>query len=158
ILDQDISGTTHAKMKGALGYWGKDQSVAILKRVDPSAIDGKDVSVLGYAGDTCGNDKWTGSATSKQNKIDNCYNHRNDEWASTSWRDTGTLTADASRIVYHTADTYEGQSGGPICLSIGNVLHLVAVHTGNDNAQRNKGVRVTRRMLRELCGWINADA
>jgi hypothetical protein len=60
--------------------------------------------------------------------------------------------------VYHTADTYEGQSGAPIFLQRQKVLTLVAVHSGSDTATRNVGVPVTLRMLQELCGWINADA
>src|SRR4030095_16742294 len=114
ILDQDIAGTTHAKMNGALGYWGQNPSVAVLKRVEPSAIDGKDIAVIGYPGDTCGNDKWTGSASSKKNQIDTCFNRRKDEWASTSWRDTGTLAVDPtpnSTTVFHTAATHESHSG-----------------------------------------------
>ena len=159
ILEKDLESSTHSKMKGALGYWGQDPAVAVLRRLDPSAIQSKEVAVIGYPGDTCGTSKLSGSKADKERRIDDCWRRRNDDWASTQWRDVGTLDVDAhSTTVFHTADTYEGQSGSPICLSIDRVLHLVAVHTASDNAQRNQGVRVTRRMLRELCEWINTDA
>jgi hypothetical protein len=61
------------------------------------------------------------------------------------------------RLLYHTADTFEGQSGSPMYLAIGNVCHLAGVHIDKDNGQRNQGVRVTARMLNEIAGWINLD-
>jgi V8-like Glu-specific endopeptidase len=158
ILDQDVAAATHSKMKGTLDYWGKDPALAQIRRLDPATIDKKDIEVTGYPGDTCGTTKYSGS--SKQNKIDNCWNVSNDDWASTQWRGSGTLDVvnASSRVLYHTADTYDGQSGSPITTMIDGQLHLVGIHIDRDNAQRNKGLRVTRLMLEELRDWINADA
>ena len=150
ILDQDLAASTHSKMKGTLDYWGKDPALAQIRRLDPATIDKKDIEVTGYPGDTCGTTKYSGS--SKQNKIDNCWNTSNDDWASTQWRGGGTLDVvnASSRVLYHTADTYDGQSGSPITTMIDGQLHLVGIHTDRDSAQRNKGLRVTRLMLEEL--------
>jgi len=161
ILEKDVATSTHSKMKGALGYWGQDPKVAVLKRLGPPEIDGKTIDVTGYPGDTCGTTKFSGTKAQKERRIEDCWRRRNDEWASMQWSGTGTVQADADTTittVHHTADTYEGDSGAPICLTIDRVLHLVAVHNGAHDAQRNRGVRVTRRMLQELAGWINADA
>lgn len=159
ILEKDLAASTHSKMHGVLGYWGHDPTVAVVRRLEPDDLKGKEVVVIGYPGDTCGKDKFSGSKSEKETKIVNCWNRRNDEWASTQWRGVGTLQVEAnSTTVFHTADTYEGQSGAPICLSLDQKLHLVGIHTDSDNPQRNQGVRVTRRMLRELCAWMNADA
>ena len=159
ILEKDLAPSTHSKMNGVLGYWGQDPAVAVIKRLEPNEITGKEALLIGYPGDTCGKEKFSGSKSEKERKISNCWNRRYDEWASTQWRSVGTLEAEASSTtVFHTADSYEGQSGAPICLSVDKKLHLVGVHTGSDSPQRNKGVRVTRRMLREICEWINADA
>ncbi len=151
VLEKDLSPGT--------GYWGENPSVAVLKRLDPNEINGKEIVIIGYPGDTCGKEKFSGSRSEKERKISNCWIRRNNEWASTQWRSAGTLEAAASSTtVLHTADTYEGQSGAPICLPVDKKLHLAAIHTHKDNPQRNKGVRVTRRMLREICSWMNADA
>jgi V8-like Glu-specific endopeptidase len=158
ILDKDLAVSTHSKIKGTLDYWGKDPALAQIRRLDPATIDKKDIEVTGYPGDTCGTTKYSGS--SKQNQIDNCWNWSNDAWASTQWRSSGTLDVvnASSRVLYHTADTYEGQSGAPITMMLDGQLHLVGIHTAGDNAQRNKGLRLTRLMLEEIRDWINADA
>jgi V8-like Glu-specific endopeptidase len=159
ILEKDLAPATHKKIKGTLSHWGADASVAVVRRVEPSAIQSKQGTVIGYPGDTCGTTKWSGKKSNKERNIENCWRTRNDDWASTQWSDSGTLDVEnGTTTIFHTADTYEGQSGSPICVTIDNVLHLVGVHTASDNAQRNRGVRVTRRMLSELCGWINAEA
>jgi V8-like Glu-specific endopeptidase len=159
ILDKDIASSTHAKITGALGYWGVDPAVAVVRRLDPAVLQNKDIAVTGYPGDTCAKSKFTGTRSAKEKQIEHCWNRRNDEWASTQWTAAGTLDVEAdSTTLFHTAGTYDGQSGAPICLSVDGQLHLAGVHTAPDNAQRNRGVRVTRRMLRELCEWINADA
>ena len=159
ILEKDLAGNTHSKMKGALGYWGQDQSIAIVQRQEPDKIRWKEITVIGYPGDTCGKVKFTGSKKDKEKEIVNCRNRQSDKWASTQWRSSGLFRAVAgSSLLLHTADTYEGESGAPICLMSDRKLHLVALHTDQNDLKHNKGVRVTRRMLRELCAWINADA
>ncbi len=54
------------------------------------------------------------------------------------------------RLVHHAADTFKGESGGPIYLTRAQTLHLVGIHTDEDTPQLNKGMRVTRRMLEDL--------
>lgn len=159
ILENDLASSTHAKLSGTLGHWGQDPSVAVVRRLEPSVINQKQIAIVGYPGDTCGTSRLSSSTTPKETLIANCWHRRNDEWASTQWRSMGTLSADtSSTTVFHTADTYDGQSGSPICLTIDRVLYLVGIHTAPDSPRQNRGVRVTRRMLRELSEWINADA
>ena len=159
ILEKDVASSKHSKLKGTLGYWGGDARVAVVKRLPRTDLEQKRVVVTGYPGDACGDKILAGSSSEKESKANKCWYNRNDAWASTQWRGEGTLSVNAAgTLVYHDADTYQGQSGGPICLKIGGVQHLVGIHTDRDNAQRNKGVPVTLRMLQELCGWINADA
>jgi V8-like Glu-specific endopeptidase len=159
ILDTDVALRTHPSIKGRLGYWGELPQIAVVKRLDAAALQGAEIIVVGYPGDTCGKTRMSGSRSEKTRRIEYCWRSQKDEWASRQWRSVGRLTADPSAdIVFHTADTYDGQSGAPIGLYIQRLLHLAAIHTAPDNAQRNKGVPVTRRMLQELCAWINADA
>lgn len=165
ILDQDPSGRTHTRMKGPLGYWGQTPSQAAVRRLDPANVQGREVTVIGYPGDRCGKDVITGSSADKERLINRCVRNRRDEWASTQWRSQGKVNVDptTSRIE-HTADTYKGESGGPICLRNGDVLDLLGVHVDQNSpgigqpVTSNLGVRVTRHMLREICSWMNADA
>ncbi|MGH7773678.1 MAG: trypsin-like serine peptidase, partial [Candidatus Binatia bacterium] len=114
ILKKDV---THSKMKGELGYWGHRPAETVILRLEPDDLSGKEVVVIGYPGDTCGKDKFSGSKAEKERKISYCWHRRNDEWASTQWRSAGTLQVEKnSTRVFHTADTYWGQSGAPICL------------------------------------------
>jgi hypothetical protein len=89
--------------------------------------------------------------------IGNCERTSPGEWASKQFSASGVLDARNVRLLYHTAATFEGQSGSPMYLAIGNVCHLAGVHIDKDNGQRNQGVRVTARMLNEIAGWINLD-
>ena len=159
ILPKNIDGLTCRKMRGSLGYWGRDTSIAVVSRLEPRDINGQSGVVTGYPGDTCGTNILTGTKAEKERKIDDCWLRRNDEWASRQWKDVGTMQVPADvRLVHHTADTFKGESGGPICLTRAQTLHLVGIHTDEDTPQRNKGMRVTRRMLEDLVGWINTDA
>lgn len=162
ILEKDLTFGTHSEMKGVLSYWGHDPAVAVIRRVEPSSIEGKEIAVIGYPGDTSGEDKYSGSKSEieRKRKIEYWQSHRSDEWASTQWKSVGTLKVEENlSYLFHTADTYKGQSGAPICFIADQKLNLVGVHTEYDNnSQRNKGMRVTRTMLKNLCAWINADA
>lgn len=159
ILEKDVSMSTHANMKGTLGYWGEHPRLAVVKRLDPVALQNQHIIVVGYPGDTCGRSRLSGSRSEKNKKIEYCWRRRNHEWASTQWRSEGTVTVNAdANLVFHTADTYDGQSGSPLGLYVDRVLHLAAIHTGPDNAERNKGTPVTLRMLQEVSAWINTDA
>jgi len=159
ILEKDLASLTHSKMNGALGYWGHDSTAAVVRRLDPDKITDKEIVVIGYPGDCCGKDKFSGSSSEKTRKIENCWLRRNDQWASTQWKGAGRAEVEEnSTTIFHSSDTYRGQSGAPICLTVDSTLTLAGIHTESHDSQRNRGVRVTRRMLRELCAWMNDDA
>jgi monoamine oxidase/V8-like Glu-specific endopeptidase len=151
ILDGELPAT--------LGWWGQVPSRGQLRRHAPAALQGQAIDVNGYPGDRCGADLITGDTAQKKRRIEYCAQRRPDEWASTPWASRGSAEATAdSTWLLHDADTYEGQSGAPICLRVGQRLDLAGVHTGAHDASRNRGVRVTRRLLEELVGWINQHA
>jgi hypothetical protein len=165
VLDRDLSTTRHKSMEGALGYWGQSPMQAVLRRLDPATLKDAKVTVIGYPGDRCGKDVLSGDAAEKARKIAYCNQRMRRVWASTPWRASGELFVDpTSGRLEHTADTYEGQSGGPICLRRDGTLELLGVHGGLSTLDdgtpttRNRGARVTRAMLRNLCGWINEAA
>jgi len=160
ILKQDLAAITHREMEGALGYWGQNPAEAVVRLLEPEALQGKEIVVIGYPGDTCGIDKFSGSASQKLRAIRNCIHTRENEWASRQWWSTGILDVRSlfPNRMYHTADTYEGQSGAPICLTTGQTLNLAGIHINRESEQRNLGLRVTERMLRNLCAWMNKDA
>jgi monoamine oxidase len=165
VLDRDLSQATHKSMKGPLGYWGQSPQVAALRVLDPGKLGDPTVCVIGYPGDRCGNDVIKGDATELERRIRYCAQRRHDEWASTAWQSSGTAHPRAGTgLMLHDADTYEGQSGGPIYLRRGDTLELLGVHGGEVNAAgggpptNNRGARVTIQMLNDLHDWINADA
>lgn len=159
IVDKDLASATHPRLQRRLGFWGETPTTGQLRRLAPDAIDGREVLVTGYPGDRCGADRIGGSPADKSQKVAQCARRRPEEWASTQWQAAGMASADAATTdLFHTADTYRGQSGGPICLGAGGRIDLIGIHTSEQSAQRNQGVRVTRRMLREICEWMNADA
>jgi monoamine oxidase len=166
VLDRDISQATHKSMKGPLGYWGRSPQVAALRVLDPAKFSDPAICVIGYPGDRCGNDIIKGDdETQKENHIRYCAQRRHDDWASTAWQSSGTAHPRAAAgLMLHDADTYEGQSGGPIFLRRGDTLDLLGVHGGVVNAAdggrptHNRGARVTLQMLNDLRDWINGDA
>lgn len=160
ILKEDLASKTHPNMNGTLSYWGQNPAQAVIRALKPDAIHDKGIVVVGYPGDTCGTDRFSGSETEKKRKMNTCLRTRKDEWASKQWRGVGVLNTrtDNPSWLYHTADTYKGQSGAPVCLRIGKTLHLAGIHTAAESPYYNKGLLVTERMLRNLCVWMNTDA
>jgi len=164
VLDGDLSQKTHKSMKGPLGYWGQSPKVAALRVLDPAKLGNPTISVIGYPGDRCGNDVIEGDNPKQlENRIRYCARQRRDEWASTAWQSSGTARTNAGGLLLHDADTYEGQSGGPIFLRRDDTFELLGVHSGVFNPDSgpptsNRGVRVTTQMLNDLRDWINADA
>jgi monoamine oxidase len=166
VLDRDLSKATHKSMKGPLGYWGQSPKVAALRVLDPAKIGDPAICVIGYPGDRCGKDIITGDdAAQMESRIRYCAQRRHDEWASTAWQSSGTANPRAGTgLMLHDADTYEGESGGPIFLRRGDTLDLLGVHGGVVNVAgggrptHNRGARVTSSMLNDLRDWINADA
>lgn len=158
LLDRDLAARAHPKVAGPLGHWGADPAIAQLRRLDPAALNGREIIVNGYPGDRCGKKVLAGDRAAKTRQIEYCMQRSPDVWASTQWAARGVAEPDAqSTDLFHTADTYNGQSGAPICLRADGRVNLVGLHTAPAGT-RNKGVRVTRRMLGEICGWMNADA
>ena len=158
ILDRDLGTATTGPTRGPLGYWGAAASGTRIRAVPPADLTGSEVIVTGYPGDRCGTDVISGPAADQERKINNCASRRPDEWASTQWAGRGVATANANTTVLeHTVDTYSGQSGSPICRRSPDALDLVGLHT-SPGATANLGIRITDRMLTELCAWINADS
>lgn len=157
VLAADAAEATHATKKTRLGYWGEDQRVATIAALPDRTLHRSDARVTGYPGDRCGTRVLKSASTDIQKLIGNCERTSPGEWASKQFSASGVLDARNVRLLYHTADTFEGQSGSPIFLAIGKVCHLAGVHTDKDNGQRNQGVRVTARMLNEIAAWINLD-
>lgn len=62
-------------------------------------------------------------------------------------------------VLFHTADTGEGQSGAPILIEQNNGVRVIGVHTRGDNAGRRHGVHANMGILltRELLQWIRAQ-
>ena len=159
ILEKDVDSATHNRMKGTLGYWGRDQHLGTIRVLQASELHQKDVIVVGYPGDTCGKDRGSGTEAEKLRMMEECLRRRPDEWASRQWRSEGTADVRANSVVfYHTADTYQGQSGAPVGIYIDKLLHLAGIHVDKHDAQHNKAMPVTARMLNDLRTWINADA
>lgn len=159
ILEKDLDSATHKQMTGTLGFWGRDQQVAVIRVLQAAELHQQDVIVVGYPGDTCGKDKWSGTEAEKLKKMENCLRRRPDEWASRQWRSAGTADVRADSVVFfHTADTYQGQSGSPVGIYIDGLLHLAGIHVDKHDATHNKAMPVTARMLTDVRTWINADA
>lgn len=159
ILESDMDSATHKQMKGTLGYWGQDRQLATIRVLQASELHQKNVIVVGYPGDTCGKDRGSGTEAEKLRMMEECLRRRPDEWASRQWRSEGTADVRADSVpFFHTADTYSGQSGAPVGIYINKLLHLAGIHVDKHDAQHNKAMPVTARMLDDLRAWINRDA
>ena len=158
VLDKDLAGATHKRVSGALGFWGEDPKIAVIAALADNVLQGADVDITGYPGDSCGSTLLKSKSTSMDKLIANCRAVRADEWASCQFGAAGVLDArNHPRLLFHTADTFKGQSGSPMSLRRARVLNLVGIHIDGDNAQRNKGQRLTPRLLNEIAAWINLD-
>jgi monoamine oxidase/V8-like Glu-specific endopeptidase len=164
VVDRDLSQVTNPATKKPLGYWGGAPN-APLRQLDPTRLGDVQVSVVGYPGDRCGDDVITGDTTAVlESRMKYCFERRGDEWASTQWQARGTARPrDKTGLVLHDVDTYDGQSGSPVCLDRDGTFDLLAVHGGtmqeaSGPPRRNRAARVTIRMLEDLRDWINAAA
>jgi len=159
VFERDLSAQAVPGSKLPLGWWGSDPTQAVLRRLDVAAVQGGDATLIGYPGDRCGTKPISGDAAIAQ-----CARTQPDKWASTQWRSHGKVQADTrSSLLLYTIDSFAGESGAPLCLRHGGVLHLLGLHHGAERSaigvvQRNEGVRVTRRMLADLVRWINDHA
>lgn len=150
VLDREVPA--------GLGWWGRDAGRGALRRVEPARLDGAPIAITGYPGDRVGDDAIKGSTEDKLGTIERRLARwwTQETWASTAWSAHGTMRASAdSTDLQHDVDTFKGQSGAPVCRADGTRLDIVGVHSGV--RETNLAVRVTRRMLRELCAWIEAS-
>lgn len=161
VLDRDLSKATHRSIKGPLGYWGQS-AAAPLRALDLAALGAVAVGVIGYPGDR------NGDKPIEHDEAKIRYNAQNrmlrDSWASTAWQSSGTARAHdrIAGLVTHDADTWEGQSGGPVILDRKGVLDLLAVHGGAfpsaSAPTSNRAAQVSAQMLADLRDWINQAA
>lgn len=150
--------TLDRELPAALGFWGHDPAQAQLRALARDDLIGKRVTVSGYPGDRCNTDRIDGTARQKQNGMRQCMKDSPRRWASTLWRAHGTARVPpAQPFVFYDADTYRGQSGGPVALSDGGVHVCVGIHV-NGTPQSNWGVRLTPAILGDVRDAINADA
>lgn len=137
-----------------LGYWGSAAhgEGTLLQAVDPATIRNREVIVCGYPFDKCGANPYDGVTCSKGQR------------GGTQFQARGIVSDPApaaeSRLLYHQADTKEGQSGGPIWRSDGPRRYLVGVESSSETTYgqytlNNIGVRITDEVLIELrrLGW-----
>lgn len=150
--------TLDRELPAALGFWGHDPARAQLRALARDDLIDKSVTVSGYPGDRCNTDRIDGTARQKQNGMRQCMKDSPRRWASTLWRAHGTARVPpAQPFVFYDADTYKGQSGGPVALSDGGVHVCVGIHI-NGTTQSNWGVRLTPAILGDVRDAINADA
>lgn len=159
VLDRELALESPKALGGRLGYWGEDPRVAELRALPAKDLAGQTLTLIGYPGDRCGERPLAARDMAA------CLRDEPDRWASTAWRSGGVLQLVGNTgIVEHQADSFGGQSGAPLCLTVGGVPHLVAVHHGPGNRigrqplQWNRGALVRAQMLADLAAWINAAA
>ena len=115
---QGSGRSTHKRLSVPLGFWGENQKVTVIAALGDNVLHGADVNVTGYPGDSCGTTLMKSRSTSMAKLIENCRARPADVWASTQFGAPGVLDArNHPRVMFHTADTFKGQSGAPICLS-----------------------------------------
>ena len=90
---------------------------------------------------------WFGTQTEPNSNLGNqsIYNYGfpNDKSYGTMWSDTtGTIGSVNNRAFYHNADTYAGNSGGPIVLA-SNAFYAVGIHSKSISEHYNQAARVT---------------
>ena len=150
--------TLDRELPAALGFWGHDPAQAQLRVLARDDLIDKRVTVSGYPGDRCNTDRIDGTARQKQNGMRKCMKDSPSRWASTLWRADGTARVPpAQPFVFYDADTYKGQSGGPVALGDGGVHVCVGIHV-NGTTQSNWGVWLTPAILGDMRDAINVDA
>lgn len=94
----------------------------------------------------------TNSQLSSINMIGN-YGYPGDKASGTLWYDSGAVGTVYSRRFLHNADTYNGNSGGPV-VDMSDYLNVIGVHSDAYNANYNIATRVTSSMINYVNGWI----
>jgi glutamyl endopeptidase len=82
----------------------------------------------------------------------------------TQWFATRTVAATETRQVFYDADTFGGNSGGPVWAqdssfcpgSCGYAVHAYGVHGTGNHALHNHGTRITEEVFNNFTSWANA--
>jgi V8-like Glu-specific endopeptidase len=156
-LGSDIANRTYRALDGRrLGHWGSKVSGSgtQIRTLSRGFLNGQSVNVAGYPGDKCG--------TQPLDERSGCDKR---DVASTLWCGQGTVLPDDSGfegVLLHTADTYGGQSGGPVWMRFANGSRiLVGIHVAPQQnridgapAKGNQAVHISDRVLAMIRSWI----
>lgn len=143
ILEDDLSALEHesfgarAGRKGALGHWNAT-ATARFDRLGPGVLGGAAARVVGYPG-----------ARQRRRRGWDMFEGDGQIEALHTW----------SRVLAHTADTSEGNSGGPVWIDHDGRTWLVGIHRGAGarGDRRNHAIRVTRELKRTVDRWIASN-
>ncbi len=172
-LKRAVGNQTFKVLDGRqLGWWASHDvsgGTSITPVVTPERITGRVVTSAGYPADRCGIRRIGKKA------IDKCARDEPDLWASTQWRAAGRVPSvhPDGTLLYHTIDTYEGQSGSPVWChwrdrKSGQLRRrLVGIHVapgtyridtagGPQRLIENVAVRIRKEVLEEIA-WLERE-
>jgi V8-like Glu-specific endopeptidase len=146
-----------------LGFWGS-QERGQGTRIRPIALDrlrGQPVNLAGYPVDKCRNRPLGRPATAAEIAACPIADQGSTQWVSTD-RVVNPAPADMPGMITYRADSWHGQSGGPVWLNWEGYRNLVAINTTGYPSRTgaiiaNMGVRITEPVLRVLRGWMRTD-
>lgn len=166
VVKDNLAAASHPRFK-RLGYWGEDPRVSELRPVGDAELSGT-VTVAGYPGDTSDRtilprEQGADADAQLKQSIEVTRRNKGSTWAARMWESSGSLRRDVvNQRVLHDADTYQGNSGGPVFAQRDGVWCLLAVHggAGSQDAQThqvadNRAAPVTSQMLSQLNDWMN---
>ena len=152
-LGQDIDGVVPrgAAQAGPLGYWGHPRwgRGSRIRALNKAFLAGKSVSVTGYPKDSCGARFLAAGLGCDRRDL-----------ASVPFFGNGMVSFSASLpgLLLHTADTFGGQSGGPVWLRTkGGSLYLVGIHLG-PRVQLNPTTRQRLKVKANKARYLDANA
>ncbi len=166
VVKDNLAAASHKRFK-RLGYWGEDPQVSELR--PPSAADlAGTITVAGYPGDTFDRtilprEQGADADDKLKERIRLARRNKSSTWAARMWESSGSLRRHVRHPhVLHDADTYPGNSGGPVFAQRDGVWCLLAVHggPGSQNPQThqvadNRAAPVTTQMLSQINDWMN---
>jgi V8-like Glu-specific endopeptidase len=125
-LERDAAVLVPAGSRAArpLGHWAHPTSGAksVFRGVELELVTGRRVTVSGYPTDRCG--------AAKPDPAKPCDRR---DWSTVQFWHPGTVVDTTSRpgLLLHTADTFEGQSGAPVWMTLRDGRRLlVGIHLG----------------------------